>query len=171
MYTLSLHDALPIFKNKDITPLPLIILSESRSVLRRYRSLQAGASGEKCDQESVFPRRRSNQKCFPDPANLFLNASVFFWFIPGEVAFGIGRSARRLSIIDHKLGIVENVSLPQWRSFIEVWTGKNTQGRFRKFGEGLDERFIYQRTVAIWEAQETMERGVSERDNASALLA
>jgi hypothetical protein len=119
----------------------------------------------------VSPRRRSNQTGFPDPANLFLNASVFFWFIPGEAAFGIGRCARRLSIIDHKLAIVENVSLPQWRSFIDVWTGKNTQGRVRKFGEGLDEPFIHQRTVAIWEAQETMEQGVSESDNASALLA
>jgi hypothetical protein len=63
-----------------------------------------------------------------------------------------------LSIIDHKLDVVENVSLAQWRSFIDISTGKNTKDEFRKFGEGLDEPFIHQRMFAIWEAQETMER-------------
>jgi hypothetical protein len=41
--------------------------------------------------------------------------------MPDDVAFGIGRCVAYLtacvSIIDHKLDIVENVSLLQWRSF------------------------------------------------------
>jgi hypothetical protein len=43
--------------------------------------------------------------------------------------------------------------------------------RIRAFDEELDENVIPMRMIATWQAQETMERGVSERDNSSTFLA
>jgi hypothetical protein len=52
-----------------------------------------------------------------------------------------------------------------------TWQNKRIQGNYRKFEEDQDADFVRMRMVAMWEAQETMERGVSERDNPSTFLA
>jgi hypothetical protein len=61
--------------------------------------------------------------------------------------------------------------LSAWKEFLSAWKYKGIQGAYRKFGEPQDMDFNRQRMKAIWEAQETMERGVSERDNPSTFLA
>jgi hypothetical protein len=48
---------------------------------------------------------------------------------------------------------------------------KEIQRKFRNFDEEQDADFIRMRMLAIWEAQETMKRGVIERDNRSTFLA
>jgi hypothetical protein len=52
--------------------------------------------------------------------------------------------------------------------------GVETQGHARsarKIDDEADEEYAKMRSIAIWEAQATMERGVSERDDASTFLA
>jgi hypothetical protein len=48
---------------------------------------------------------------------------------------------------------------------------KGIYGEIRGFDEGLDERFIRMRMIATWQAQETMECWVNERDSRSTFLA
>jgi hypothetical protein len=52
-------------------------------------------------------------------------------------------------IVRHRFDGAEHVSLPQWRSFINVWAGKNMQGEFRKQDEEIDDPFVRMRTLAI----------------------
>jgi hypothetical protein len=42
---------------------------------------------------------------------------------------------------------------------------------FRKVDDEVDAEYVRIRSIAIWEPQETMERGASERDNRSTFLA
>jgi hypothetical protein len=44
---------------------------------------------------------------------------------------------------------------------------QDIRGKYRKFDGKMNADFIKMRVIAIREAQETMERGVSERDNPS----
>jgi hypothetical protein len=46
-----------------------------------------------------------------------------------------------------------------------------TTVEFRQFNEDKEDPLIKMRVLAIWEAQEAMERGASETDNPSAFLA
>jgi hypothetical protein len=64
---------------------------------------------------------------------------------------------------------IKYTSPPQWREMLSTWKNKGIQGIYRKSDEGQDADFIKMRM--IWEADETMERGVSERDHPSTFLA
>jgi hypothetical protein len=69
------------------------------------------------------------------------------------------------------LDMIKHANSPQWKESLLAWKNKRIQGSYRKFVEVLDADFIKMRMVAIWDAQETMECGVSERDDASNFLA
>jgi hypothetical protein len=56
------------------------------------------------------------------------------------------------------------------KCFLSTWKSKRIQGTYRKFEEDQDADFVRMRMVVIWEAQETMERGVAERDHPSGFL-
>jgi hypothetical protein len=54
---------------------------------------------------------------------------------------------------------------------IRIRKDKGIQGVYRAFDEELDSPFIQMRMIAIRQAHEMMEHGVSERDNPSTFLA
>jgi hypothetical protein len=61
----------------------------------------------------------------------------------------------------------EYTSMPQWKNMMKTMKEKRHQVWAREFDERADAEFVRMRMVAIWEAQETMERGVEERSNSS----
>jgi hypothetical protein len=63
-----------------------------------------------------------------------------------------------MSVIENGFNLEQTVTRPEWRSFMRTWVGASAPGAIRRFGEGLDEAFIRMRMLAIWEAQETMDR-------------
>jgi hypothetical protein len=69
------------------------------------------------------------------------------------------------------VNIVAKVSFPQWRNFLSTWKNNGIRAEFRKFNEDVDQYFVRQRIVAVWDVDKTMLRGVSERDNPSTFLA
>jgi hypothetical protein len=55
---------------------------------------------------------------------------------------------------------------------MNTWLSQGTIGTVRKFEEdGQDSDCIKMRMLAIWEAQEDMTSGISERDHPSTFLA
>jgi hypothetical protein len=63
------------------------------------------------------------------------------------------------------------VNSPQWREMLMEWRRKDVRGLYRTVDDELDRNFFRMRSIAIWDALETMEHGVSERDNPSTFLA
>jgi hypothetical protein len=61
--------------------------------------------------------------------------------------------------------------MPQWQTMIKMVKSKGITMICGPFDENVDANFMKMRIVAIWEAQETMERGISERNNPNAFLA
>jgi hypothetical protein len=82
----------------------------------------------------------------PDQVNILLLSSLFFdqnnRGIPPE----------------------ENTSIPQWQVMMNMIGTPGVQVVAREFDEKEDTYYVRMRMVAIWEAQEAMERGVEERD-------
>jgi hypothetical protein len=66
---------------------------------------------------------------------------------------------------------IKYTNSPEGREILSEWKYQGVQGEYRRFEEEKDAGFIKMRLITIWEAQETMERGVSERDNPSTFLA
>jgi hypothetical protein len=59
----------------------------------------------------------------------------------------------------------------EWSHFMDTWKCQGTTGQIREFDEeGLDADCIQIRVLTLREAEESMERGVSERDNPSTFL-
>jgi hypothetical protein len=52
-----------------------------------------------------------------------------------------------------------------------VWKSKRIQGQYREFNEEPEADFIKMRMIAVLEAEETVERGLSERDHPSTCFA
>jgi hypothetical protein len=65
----------------------------------------------------------------------------------------------------------ECTNTPQWQNMMKMMRSKWIQVWASEFDEEGDAEFVKMRMVAIWEAQETMERGVEERSNPSLFLA
>jgi hypothetical protein len=65
----------------------------------------------------------------------------------------------------------EFMTMPQWQELSDVWQGKEVSGSYRMADDDPDCGFFRMRSIVIWEAQEWMERGVSERDNSPTFLA
>jgi hypothetical protein len=65
----------------------------------------------------------------------------------------------------------EYTTMPQWQKKKKMMKSKGIEILAREFNEEGDAEFVKMRMVAIWEAQETMERGVDERSNPSVFLA
>jgi hypothetical protein len=63
------------------------------------------------------------------------------------------------------------VSHRQSQELMEMIRRKRIQGEAREFDEREDAEFVKMKMVAIWEAQETMERGVVGRRNSPDFLA
>jgi hypothetical protein len=64
------------------------------------------------------------------------------------------------------------ISVPSWQRFVETWQRQGTSGQVSEFDEEwLDSECIKMRMLALWEADEAMNCGVSERDHPSAFLA
>jgi FAD/FMN-containing dehydrogenase len=57
--------------------------------------------------------------------------------------------------------------MPQWIKMLRIRKAKVIGGEFREFDEELDALFWRMRSIDIRQAEETMQRGVSERDNPS----
>jgi hypothetical protein len=62
-------------------------------------------------------------------------------------------------------------NLDEWRKFMRTRLRQRTEERFRKFDEELDEDAIKMRMLIVWEADEAMRDGVSERGRPTAFLA
>jgi hypothetical protein len=63
-------------------------------------------------------------------------------------------------------------SVPALQTFMGTWQSQGPTGQVREFDEtGLDADCIKIRMLAIWEADDTMNSWVSERDHPSAFLA
>jgi hypothetical protein len=45
------------------------------------------------------------------------------------------------SLVQHDIAIVENVSLPQWRGFIDTWQTRGIVEEYMKFDEDMDSDF------------------------------
>jgi hypothetical protein len=45
-----------------------------------------------------------------------------------------------------------------------VYQGKQLSGMYKRAEDDVDDGLLRMRSIAIWDAQETMERGVSDRD-------
>jgi hypothetical protein len=65
----------------------------------------------------------------------------------------------------------DDVTSPQWRETLREWRHSDTRGLYLKVYDKRDEQSVRMRSIAIWEAQETMERGAIERDDHSTFLA
>jgi hypothetical protein len=61
----------------------------------------------------------------------------------------------------------EYTSMPQWQKMMKQTRDKRIQVVAREFDESGDAEFARMRMVAIWEAQDTMERRVEERSYAT----
>jgi hypothetical protein len=65
----------------------------------------------------------------------------------------------------------KDMTMPQWLEMIRIRQNRDIQVACLAFDEELNTPFIRIRMIEIREAQETMERGVSERANFSTFLA
>jgi hypothetical protein len=63
------------------------------------------------------------------------------------------------------------MTMPQWQEMIKTRKNKGLVVQFREFNEDMDAPFVRMRVIALRQAQETTERGVSERDTLSTFLA
>jgi hypothetical protein len=64
------------------------------------------------------------------------------------------------------------ISTPAWQRFMGTWKSQGTAGQIREFDEeGLDADCIKMRMLGLWEADEAMNSGVSERDQPTTFLA
>jgi hypothetical protein len=61
--------------------------------------------------------------------------------------------------------------MPQWPGMMKTMREKGIQFLVRTFDKERDADCVKMRMVAIWEAQEEVERGVSEWSNPTAFLA
>jgi hypothetical protein len=65
----------------------------------------------------------------------------------------------------------EYTIMPQWQGMMNMIKWKRIEVMERTFNEERDADFVKMRMVAIWEAQNTMEREANERSNPSVFLA
>jgi hypothetical protein len=65
----------------------------------------------------------------------------------------------------------EYVTMPQWCELWRIWKDKGLSGMYKKAEGDVDDNLLRMRSIAIWEAQKWMERGVSDRDNSATFLA
>jgi hypothetical protein len=61
--------------------------------------------------------------------------------------------------------------MPQWIEMLRIRQEKCIGPEFRELDQDLDAAFWRMRSIAVQQAEETMQRGVSERDNPSTFLA
>jgi hypothetical protein len=66
---------------------------------------------------------------------------------------------------------VEYVTVVQWKSMFQRMRQKGITGQIRKFDEEADTGLIRMKMIALWEADQTMQHRVSERDNPCTFLA
>jgi hypothetical protein len=85
--------------------------------------------------------------------------------VSGFLATMIGRDQ------DYHLGPCQSTRMQQWREISTIAKNKGIQLECRQCDEDFDAPCIKMKMIAIRRAQETMERGVSERDNPSTFLA
>jgi hypothetical protein len=75
---------------------------------------------------------------------------------------------------DRRIRLIRDVSFHceySWRNLLLTRKSQSLTVKLREFDEGLDGPLVKMRMISILQAQETMERGVSERDNPSTFLA
>jgi hypothetical protein len=61
--------------------------------------------------------------------------------------------------------------MPQWVEMWRVYQSNEIRGVYKKAEDDVNGGLPRMRSLAIWEARETMERWVSERDNSLTFLA
>jgi hypothetical protein len=66
---------------------------------------------------------------------------------------------------------VEHTTMVQWKNNVPETGRKGIHGQIRKFDEEGGADFIRMRMIETWQAEETMQRGASERGNPTAFLA
>jgi hypothetical protein len=124
-------------------------------------------------------RRRAIFSWFWSITHTGLALGVFFKAIPfnseviilmesGDVAYALMDCEK---MAQQRFDPIQYTNSPQWREMLVVWKYNGIQRVCRPFYQSLDEPFIEMRMIAICEAEETMHRGVSERDNPSTFLA
>jgi hypothetical protein len=66
---------------------------------------------------------------------------------------------------------IEYTNSIQCKNMLQKWKFKGIRALCREFDEAQDAAGVKMRMIGIWEAQETMERAVSERDDPSTFIA
>jgi hypothetical protein len=65
------------------------------------------------------------------------------------------------------IGPTTCMTMPQWVEMWRVYQNKEIRGIYKRSEDDVDDGLLRMRSLTIWEAQETMEGWVNERDNRS----